>query len=178
MRPEDMVGRVLGHYRIIRQVGYGGMSTVFLAEDINLGRAVAVKVYWPRPGETKDFLRRFSREARVLAQLDHPNILQVYDYGEQDGQAYLVMPYMPGGSLKDKLKERNALRPAEAMCLTIEMLNALQYALERGLIHRDIKPGNMLFKSDGKLWKLHPVIFYHILKKLVNQFHNLVYQIR
>jgi serine/threonine protein kinase len=151
MRPEDMVGRVLGHYRIVRQVGYGGMSTVFLAEDINLGRDVAVKVFWPRPGETKDFLRRFSREARVLAQLDHPNILPVYDYGEQDGQAYLVMPYMPGGSLKDKLTEHNSLLPAEAIHLTIEMLKALQYAHERGLIHRDIKPGNMLFKSGGKL---------------------------
>ncbi|HWZ17843.1 MAG TPA: serine/threonine-protein kinase, partial [Ktedonobacteraceae bacterium] len=151
MRPEDMVGIVLGHYRIIRQIGYGGMSTVFLAEDINLGRDVAVKVFWPRPGETKDFLRRFSREARVLAQLDHPNILPVYEYGEQDGQAYLVMPYMSGGSLKDKLKEGYPLPPAEALHLTIEMLNALQYAYERGLIHRDIKPGNMLFKSDGKL---------------------------
>ena len=151
MRPEDMVGIVLGHYRIIRQVGYGGMSTVFLAEDINLGRDVAVKVFWPRPGETKDFLRRFSREARVLAQLDHPNILPVYDYGEQDGQAYLVMPYMSGGSLKDILKVRHVLPPAEAIHLTTEMLNALQYAHERGLIHRDIKPGNMLFKSDGKL---------------------------
>ncbi|MGZ6365304.1 MAG: protein kinase domain-containing protein [Ktedonobacteraceae bacterium] len=151
MLPEDMVGRVLGHYRIVRQVGYGGMSTVFLAEDINLGRDVAVKVFWPRPGETKDFLRRFSREARVLAQLDHPNILPVYDYGEQDGLAFLVMPFMPGGSLKDKLKERHKLPPSEAIHLTIEMLNALQYAHERGLIHRDIKPGNMLFKSDGKL---------------------------
>src|SRR6266705_1788406 len=151
MRPEDMAGTVLGHYRIIRQVGYGGMSTVFLAEDINLGRDVAVKVFWPRPGETKDFLRRFSREARVLAQLDHPNILPVYDYGEQDGQAYLVMPYMSCGSLKDMLKVRNVLPPTEAIHLTIETLNALQYAHERGLIHRDIKPGNMLFKSDGKL---------------------------
>ncbi len=151
MRPEDMVGTVLGHYRIIRQVGYGGMSTVFLAEDINLGRDVAVKVFWPRPGETKDFLRRFSREARVLAQLDHPNILPVYDYGEQDGQAYLVMPFMSGGSLKDMLKVRHVLPPTEAIHLTTETLNALQYAHERGLIHRDIKPGNMLFKSDGKL---------------------------
>src|SRR6266566_3939876 len=151
MRPEDMVGTVLGHYRIIRQVGYGGMSTVFLAEDINLGRDVAVKVFWPRPGETKDFLRRFSREARVLAQLDHPNILPVYDYGEQDGYAYLVMPYMAGGSLKDLLKVRQVLPPAEAIRLTTEALNALQYAHERGLIHRDIKPGNMLFKADGKL---------------------------
>src|SRR6266705_5500488 len=151
MRPEDMVGTVLGHYRIIRQVGYGGMSTVFLADDINLGRDVAVKVFWPRPGETKDFLRRFSREARVLAQLDHPNILPVYDYGEQNGQAYLVMPFMSGGSLKDMLKVRHVLPPTEAIQLTTETLNALQYAHERGLIHRDIKPGNMLFKADGKL---------------------------
>jgi len=65
------------------------MSTVFLAEDLNLGREVAMKVFWPRPGETKDFLRRFAREARVLAQLDHPNILPVYDYGEQDGQGVI-----------------------------------------------------------------------------------------
>jgi serine/threonine protein kinase len=151
MQPEDMVGRTLGHYRIVRQAGYGGMSTVFLAEDINLGREVAVKVFWPRPGETKDFLRRFGREARVLAQLDHPNILPVYDYGEQDGHAYLVMPYMAGGSLKDLLKVRQVLPPAEVIRLTTEALNALQYAHERGLIHRDIKPGNMLFKADGKL---------------------------
>jgi serine/threonine protein kinase len=151
MRPEDMEGRTLGHYRIVRQVGYGGMSTVFLAEDINLGREVAVKVFWPRPGETKDFLRRFGREARVLAQLDHPNILPVYDFGEQDSHAYLVMPYMAGGSLKDLLKVRQILPPAEAIRLTTEVLNALQYAHERGLIHRDIKPGNMLFKADGKL---------------------------
>jgi eukaryotic-like serine/threonine-protein kinase len=151
MRPEDMVGTILGHYRIVKQVGYGGMSTVFMAEDIHLGRDVAVKVFWPRPGETKDFLRRFSREARVLAQLDHPNILPVYDYGEQNGQAYLVMPYMAGGSLKDILKVRQVLPPAEAIRLTTEALNALQYAHERGLIHRDIKPGNMLFKTDGKL---------------------------
>ncbi len=151
MRPEDIEGRILGHYRIVRQVGYGGMSTVFLAEDINLGREVAVKVFWPRPGETKDFLRRFGREARVLAQLDHPNILPVYDFGEQDGHAYLVMPYMAGGSLKDMLKVRQVLPPAEAIRLTTEVLDALQYAHERGLIHRDIKPGNMLFKADGKL---------------------------
>jgi eukaryotic-like serine/threonine-protein kinase len=151
MQPENMVGQTLGHYRIVRQVGYGGMSTVFLAEDIHLGREVALKVFWPRPGETKDFLRRFGREARVLAQLDHPNILPVYDYGEQDGHAYLVMPYMAGGSLKDMLKARQVLSPADAIRLTTEVLNALQYAHERGLIHRDIKPGNMLFKADGKL---------------------------
>src|SRR6266852_3242723 len=99
MLPEDMVGQTLGHYRIIKQIGYGGMSTVFLAEDINLGREVAVKVFWPRPGETKDFLRRFAREARVLAQLDHPNILPVYDFGEENGRAYLVTPFKADGKL-------------------------------------------------------------------------------
>jgi len=151
MRPEDMAGQTLGHYRIIKQVGYGGMSTVFLAEDINLGREVAVKVFWPRPGETKDFLRRFAREARVLAQLDHPNILPVFDFGEENGRAYLVTPFMAGGSLKDMLKARQVLPPAEVIRLATEMLNALRYAHDRGLIHRDIKPGNMLFKADGKL---------------------------
>src|ERR1700726_2694492 len=115
MQPEDLVGQTLGHYRIKRQIGYGGMATVFLGEDIHLNREVAVKVFWPRPGETRDFLRRFSREARVLAQLDHPNILPVYDYGEQDGIAYLVMPNMPGGSLKDLLQQRKTLPVTEAI---------------------------------------------------------------
>src|SRR5579883_647648 len=151
MQPEQLVGQTLGHYRIIRQIGYGGMSTVFLAEDERLGRQVAVKVFWPRPGETRDFLRRFEREARVLAQLDHPNILPVYDYGEQDGYAYLVTPYMPGGTLKDVLQERKVFPPAQAIQLVTPVLKALQYAFERGLIHRDIKPGNLLFKADGSL---------------------------
>src|SRR5260370_27862547 len=127
------------------------MWRVFVGEDINLGGEVAVKVFWPRAGETKDFLRRFAREARVLAQLDHPNILPVYDFGEENGRAYLVTPFMAGGSLKDMLKARQVLPPTEVIRLATEMLNALRYAHDRGLIHRDIKPGNMLFKADGKL---------------------------
>jgi len=150
-QPESLIGQVLGHYRIIKQIGYGGMATVFLAEDINLGREVAVKVFWPRPGETRDFLKRFEREARVLAKLDHPNILPVFDYGEQNGFAYLITPYMPGGSLKELLQKRKVIPPVEALQMAAPILNALQYASERGLIHRDIKPGNMLFKADGSL---------------------------
>src|SRR5258708_23006377 len=133
MRTEDMVGQTLGHYRIVRQVGYGGMSTVFLAEDLNLGREVAMKVFWPRPGETKDFLRRFAREARVLAQLDHPNILPVYDYGEQDGQPYLIMPYMAGGSLKNVLKMHPVLPPSRSIRPNTEALKAPHYAHQPGL---------------------------------------------
>lgn len=151
MRAEELIGQLLGHYRVIRPLGYGGTATVFLAEDINLQREVAVKVYVPGEGDTKDFLRRFTREARVLAQLDHPNILPVYDYGEQNGLAYLVMPRMPGGSLRDRLRTTPSVSIAEAIRLIEQVLTALQYAHERGLIHRDIKPGNMLFKADGTL---------------------------
>src|SRR5437588_9198025 len=151
MRPEDMIGQILGRYRIVRSVGYGGMATVFLAQDIQLRREVAVKVFWPKPGGTIDFLRRFVREAQVLAQLDHPNILPIYDYGEQNDRAYLIMPYMAGGSLRDLLQARRVLPPIEAIRLITQVLNALQYAHERGLIHRDIKPGNILLKADGTL---------------------------
>lgn len=127
------------------------MATVFLGEDIHLNREVALKVFWPRLGETQDFLRRFAREARVLAQLDHPHILQVYDYGEQGEQAFLVTPYLSGGSLKEALRTRKALPPSEAVDLLLQILPALQYAHDRNLIHRDIKPGNLLFKGDGSL---------------------------
>jgi serine/threonine protein kinase len=151
MRAEEVIGQMLGHYRIIRPLGYGGTATVFLAEDINLQREVAVKVYLPGADDTKDFLRRFAREARVLAQLDHPNILPVYDYGEQNSLAYLVMPLMAGGSLRDRLRSRNTVSATEAVRMMGQILNALQYAHDRGLIHRDIKPGNMLFKADGTL---------------------------
>lgn len=151
MQPEDLVGQTLGHYKLKRRIGYGGMATVFLANDIHLGREVALKVFWPRPGETQDFLRRFTREARVLAQLDHPNILPVYDYGEQGELAFLVTPYMAGGSLKEVLQERKVIPPSEAVQLLSQVLPALQYAHDRNLIHRDIKPGNLLFKGDGSL---------------------------
>src|SRR6185312_6073000 len=149
MQPEDLIDQTLGHYKVKRQIGYGGMATVFLAEDIHLGREVALKIFWPRPGETQDFLRRFTREARVLAQLDHPNILPVYDYGEQGELAFPVVPYMPGGTLKELLQRRKALPPSEAIQLISQVLPALQYAHDRNLIHRDIKPANLLFKSDG-----------------------------
>ncbi len=151
MQPEDLVGQTLGHYKIKRQIGYGGMATVFLADDIHLAREVALKVFWPRPGETQDFLRRFNREARVLARLDHPNILPVYDYGEQGEMAFLVTPYMAGGTLKDLLQKRKALPPSEAIQFFDQILPALQYAHDRNLIHRDIKPGNLLFKGDGSV---------------------------
>src|SRR6266568_1757038 len=151
MLPEDLIGQTLGHYRILEPLGYGGTSTVFLAQDIHLQRNVAVKVFQPGEGDPKEFLRRFAREARVLAQLDHPNILPVYEFGEQDGIPYLVMPHMAGGSLRDRVRGKGPVPPEEVIKLMNQVLNALQYAHKHGLIHRDIKPGNMLFKADGTL---------------------------
>ncbi|MDQ2887594.1 MAG: protein kinase [Chloroflexota bacterium] len=151
MMPDEMLGRLLGHYQLLRSLGYGGSATVFLARDIHLQREVAIKVFMPGDGSTQDFLRRFELEARVLAQLDHPHILPVYEYGKQDGNAYLVMPHMVGGSLRDWLRGRGAVPPVDVVRLMSQMLSALQYAHERNLIHRDIKPGNMLFKADGTL---------------------------
>jgi serine/threonine protein kinase len=150
MQLDNMVGQLLDHYRVLRKLGQGGAATVFLAEDTHLHREVAVKVFSPRENEyTEDFLRRFEREARVVAQLDHPHILPVYAYGKQNQYAYLIMPYMAGGSLRDRLQRETALSIADTLHLTIHLLEALQYAHRRGLIHRDIKPDNILFKTDG-----------------------------
>ena len=149
MRTDEMTGKIIGHYRIVRPLGTGGTSTVFLAQDIHLQRDIALKMFQPREGETQDFLRRFAREARVVAQLDFPNILPVYDYGEEQNRAYIVMPLMLGESLRDLLHTRNVLPPQEAVALIAPILQALQYAQDRGLVHRDIKPGNILFKADG-----------------------------
>ena len=149
MQSHNLTGQVLGHYRIKRPVGYGGMATVFLAEDIHLRRDIALKVFEPTGNDSADFFKRFEREAQVLAQLDHPNILPVYDYGQQTCIAYLVTPYISGGSLRELLQTRGTLSVPETVRLMGQILLALQYAHDRGLVHRDIKPGNMLLKQDG-----------------------------
>ncbi|GHO73923.1 hypothetical protein KSD_16940 [Ktedonobacter sp. SOSP1-85] len=149
-----MIGTILGHYRLLSELGRGGTATVYLAEDIHLHRQVAVKVFAPNPqtSNTTEFLAHFTREARVLARLDHPHILPVYEYGEQGTYAYLVMPYMPGGSLRDYLQKHQGPLPLEQALLFIhQILNALEYAHQQGLIHRDIKPGNILFKNEETL---------------------------
>jgi len=147
---QNLIGETLGHYRIIKPIEQGGMASVFLGRDIHLQREVAIKVFQPQKDQerTSEFFRRFTREAQIVARLDHPNILQVYDYGEQDGLAYLVMPYMTNGSLKHLLAARGHLPIPEALHLIFQLLDALQYAHDQGLIHRDIKPGNILFKNS------------------------------
>ncbi|HLZ63671.1 MAG TPA: WD40 repeat domain-containing serine/threonine protein kinase, partial [Ktedonosporobacter sp.] len=147
---QNLIGEALGHYRILQSIEQGGMASVFLARDIHIQREVAIKVFQPQQDQerTSAFLHRFTREAQIVGRLDHPNILQVYDYGEQDGLAYLVMPYLANGSLKRLLAERGRVPVPGALQIISQLLEALQYAHEQGLIHRDIKPGNILFKNN------------------------------
>jgi serine/threonine protein kinase len=147
---QRLIGEMLGHYRILQSIEQGGMASVFLARDIHLQREVAIKVFQPQKDQqrTSEFFRRFTREAQIVARLDHSNILQVYDYGEQEGLAYLVMPYLANGSLKHLLAARGPLPVPDALHLIYQLLDALQYAHDQGLIHRDIKPGNILFKNS------------------------------
>lgn len=167
MKPEDTIDHIVGHYRIIKPIGAGGMAEVFLALDQTLQREVALKIFQPGYGNDRSFLRRFEREARVVAQLDHPNILTVHEYGEYQGMPYYSMPYLPYGSLSDRLEKQGAFAPSEAIDLMTPVLQALQYAHGRGLIHRDIKPGNILFRSERE-----PVLADFGLVKVLAQGEN------
>jgi len=143
-----MVPSKFGRYQILGEVGRGGMARVYRAMDPRFEREVAVKVL---PSEVMDeamFRARFEREAKVIAALEHPAIVTVYDFGDQEGQPYLVMRHMPGGSLRDRLSQ-GSLTPDQAVHLIRRMASALDYAHERGIIHRDLKPGNILFDGRG-----------------------------
>jgi len=140
----------LGAYEIVRPLGEGGMAQVYLARDVRLGRDVAVKVLDQRLAERPGFRERFSREARLAASLDHPHIVPLYDFGETDRLLYLVMPYVSGGSLQDRLR-KSPFPAGEVVTFGTQMADALDYAHRRHVVHRDVKPANMLVHADGRL---------------------------
>lgn len=151
-RLHDQIGRVLGgRYRLIAPVGTGASALVFLAEDTRLRRRVAVKVLHQALSEDEAFLRRFRAEARSAAALNHPHILSVYDWGEDDHEPYLVTEYLGGGSLRAILDRGHRLSTAQALLVGLEASRALAYAHKRGFIHRDVKPANLLFGEEGRL---------------------------
>ena len=141
-----MPDTISSRYRIERELGGGGMSTVYLAEDVKHGRRVAVKLM--RPDLSPAFGgHRFTREIELTARLSHPNILPLLDSGEDDGRAFYVMPYIEGESLRDLLKREQKLTTAHALQIALEVADALAYAHERGVVHRDIKPENILLSA-------------------------------
>ncbi|HSM58644.1 MAG TPA: serine/threonine-protein kinase [Candidatus Sulfomarinibacteraceae bacterium] len=143
-----MAQRTIGRYEVKSELGRGGMATVFLANDPLIGRDVAVKVLPREFLHDPSFRGRFEREARTIAMLEHPAIVPIYDFGEQDGQPYLVMRYMKGGTLGDRLRE-GPLDGSEAAGILERLGDALDHAHNRGVIHRDLKPGNILFDEYG-----------------------------
>jgi serine/threonine protein kinase len=146
---DNLAGQNLGRYHVIEPLGQGGMASVYKAFDTSLERNVAIKIIRTdkKEGtEQNEFLKRFQREARALAQLDHPYILKVLDYGEQEGMPYLVMPFVQGGTLKEKMGRPMPYR--EAAALLAPIAQALDYAHQRKIIHRDVKPANILISES------------------------------
>ncbi|WP_341937070.1 bifunctional serine/threonine-protein kinase/formylglycine-generating enzyme family protein [Marinimicrobium sp. C2-29] len=134
-------------YRIIRKINQGGMSSVYLAIQLSVGREVALKVMSPALNGDPVFSERFQREANIVGQLSHPNIVSIYDIGRYKNLNYIAMDYLAGGSIHEKMA--SGLSTQEALRITREIANALDHAHEKGYIHRDIKPENILFREDG-----------------------------
>ncbi|HUB99391.1 MAG TPA: protein kinase [Solirubrobacterales bacterium] len=146
-----MIGTVLsGRYRLEAKLGSGGMSTVYLARDQTLDRDVAVKVMHREMSEQADQLERFRQEARAVAKLSHPNVVAVIDAGEDGGHPYIVFEYVEGETLKQRIARVGALDPQEALAYSIEIARGLTVAHARNMVHRDIKPQNVLIDAEGR----------------------------
>ncbi|MBT7192052.1 MAG: SUMF1/EgtB/PvdO family nonheme iron enzyme, partial [Anaerolineae bacterium] len=148
----NLIGQSLGRYHILEQIGEGGMAIVYKAFDTRLETDVAIKVIRTdqlAPAILKRALKRFEREAKALARLTHANIVKVTDYGEEDDLPYLAMPYLPGGTLKEKLRDEGKMGWQDAARLLLPVAKALAYAHEEDMIHRDVKPANILITRSG-----------------------------
>lgn len=146
-----LIGRILGRYELVERVGRGGMASVFKAYDTQNDRVVAVKILEPLMGYEEDFRVRFRREAEVLIGLRHPNIVSILDYGEDDGLAYIVMPFMNVGSLRERMLD-GPLSPREGSRVIQQIASALDRAHKAGIIHRDVKPSNILIDEECNAW--------------------------
>lgn len=145
---EDLTGRQFGAYQIVAPLGEGGMAAVYKAYHPAVDRYVAIKVLPRQYAADPDFTARFEREARLLAKLQHPHILPIFDYGQANGYTYLVMPFVPSGTLTDLLKGQ-PLPLLQVRRLITQVGEALAYAHAHGLIHRDVKPSNVLLDESG-----------------------------
>jgi beta-lactam-binding protein with PASTA domain/tRNA A-37 threonylcarbamoyl transferase component Bud32 len=140
-----------GRYSIVSRLGSGGMADVYCAQDLQLGRKVALKLLYRRFAEDEQFVERFKREASAAAGLQHPHVVGVYDRGEFDGTYYIAMEYLEGRSLKQIVQEEGPLDPERAIDLVVQILRASRFAHQRGVIHRDIKPHNVIVDDEGRV---------------------------
>ena len=147
IEPETIID---GRYRVISRLGSGGMADVYLAQDQLLGREVAVKVLHHHFAEDHEFVERFRREASSAAALSHPNIVGIFDRGEWNGTYYIAMEYVAGRSLKAIVREEGPLDPAAAIDIVMQILRAARFAHRRGVIHRDLKPHNVILDEEGR----------------------------
>jgi serine/threonine-protein kinase len=139
-----------GRYRVLHRLGSGGMADVYVAQDLQLGRKVALKILYRRFAEDSEFVERFRREASSAAGLQHQHVVSVYDRGEYDGTYYIAMEYLEGRSLKTIVQQEAPLDPDRAIDLTIQVPRAARFAHRRGIIHRDLKPHNVIVDADGR----------------------------
>ena len=140
-----------GRYRVTSSIAHGGMATVYLGVDTRLDRTVAIKIMHAELAADEDFVARFVREARSVAQLSHPNVVAVYDQGSDGGHLYLAMEYVPGRTLRQLLNERGKLTPGESLDIIESVLAGLAAAHQAGIVHRDVKPENVLLAEDGRV---------------------------
>ena len=147
----SVVTRVARRYELVRPLGHGAMATVDLAQDVELDRPVALKRLAENLARDEDLRRRFVREARLAARLAHPNVVRVFDVGEDDGRPFIAMEYVEGETLAELVARRGPLPPAEAATLGMQMCAGLAAAHAAGLVHRDVKPQNLLLGTDGVL---------------------------
>jgi serine/threonine protein kinase len=149
---DTLIGTIFdGRYRILRRIGSGGMADVYLAEDQELGRNVAIKILNDRHAGDEQFVERFRREAKNAAGLSHPNIVSIYDRGEAEGTYYIAMEHIDGRSVKELILARGPAPVHIAIEYARQILSALRFAHRRGLVHRDIKPHNVLDDGDGRV---------------------------
>src|SRR6266566_5898080 len=139
-----------GLYRVISRLGSGGMADVYLAADELLGRLLAVKLLHHHFAADQEFVERFRREASSAAGLSHQNIVGIFDRGEWQGTYYIAMEYVAGRSLKTIVREQGALEPSLAIDIVLQILHAARFAHRHGVIHRDLKPHNVLLDDEGR----------------------------
>jgi beta-lactam-binding protein with PASTA domain/predicted Ser/Thr protein kinase len=147
-QPEQVLS---GRYRVLRKIGGGGMADVYLCEDLTLGRRVALKVLLQRFLDDPNFVERFRREAKAAAGLNQANLVSIYDWGEVDGTYFIVMEYVEGETLKDLVRRQGRLGGSEAVRILLQLLAALEFAHRSGIVHRDVKPQNVMLDRHGNV---------------------------